>query len=234
MKKGYSIAIGCLMAALLTMAAVIFFQYGGFSLLKNKDENTGPKTVTDLTPFKKALQDIEDSKTAGGYIPIRPEDKTLLFRYDQPFDFTAQILKEKKAACLYTTYKSDLITFTGYYELYYDKGWQVERVDGKPIMYVERVTYGYDETVGIYQDGDDFFVQVAAIHPDLDADKSTATVAVWYDGTLYSDIVCPFNLATGSMMVEGPRFRFPMTYNAETKSWESSAFPLTKTNAMPQ
>ncbi len=137
MKKGYAIAILCLLLAIGGLGVGIYFDLF---------HETSPDNGVDTTPFQQVMQEIEDSKDVGNHIWILPDpDGTpTLFRYDKPLVFTAEILKENKAALLHTTIKTDYVTHVGYYELYYEDGWQMELTDGKPVMYVEKSTYHYE------------------------------------------------------------------------------------------
>ena len=138
MKKGYTITIVCLLLALCVLAGLIYFD-----LFHGKDSEEKPVNLAD---FAQAMQDIEDSKTLGGHLWILTDSKgePKLLRYTDTLTYTAEILKEKKAALLHTTLETEYITYTGYYELYYDKGWKLELTDGKPVMLVEETIYHYD------------------------------------------------------------------------------------------
>lgn len=138
MKKGYAIAIVCLLLALCVLGGLIYFD-----LFHEQDKGNATANPAD---FAQAMQDIEDSKTVGSHVWILPDPdgEPQLFRYDKPLTFTPEILKEKKAALLHTTLKTEYVTHEGYYELYYDNGWKPELTDGKPVMYVEETTYHYE------------------------------------------------------------------------------------------
>ena len=142
MKKGYTITIVCLLLALCVLAGLIYFD-----LFHNRDKE---KSV-NLADFAQAMQDIEDSKTLGGHLWIQMDSKgePRLLRYTDTLTYTAEILKEKKAALLHTTLETEYITYTGCYELYYDNGWKLELTDGKPVMLVEETIYHYDRMDGI-------------------------------------------------------------------------------------
>ena len=143
MKKGYTITIVCLLLALCVLAGLIYFD-----LFHGKDSKEKPVNLAD---FAQAMQDIEDSKTLGGHLWILtdPKGEPKLFRYDKALTFTAQTYKENTVALLSTTLDTEYITYTGYYELYYDKGWKVKLTDGKPVMLVEETIYHYDRMDGI-------------------------------------------------------------------------------------
>lgn len=142
MKKGYTITIVCLLLALCVLAGLIYFD-----LFHNRDKE---KSV-NLADFAQAMQDIEDSKTLGGHLWIQMDSKgePRLLRYSDTLTYTAEILKEKKAALLHTTLETEYITYKGYYELYNDDGWKVKLTDGKPVMIVEETIYHYDRMDGI-------------------------------------------------------------------------------------
>lgn len=139
MRKGYVITIVCLLLALCTLGGLIYFDLF-------RQESTAQEPV-DMTLFQEAIQEIEDSKVLGVHLRILVDSKgePELFRYDKTLDFTAEIIKENKAAVLRTTLTTEYITHTGYYELYYDDGWKLELTDGKPVMIVEKTVYHYDD-----------------------------------------------------------------------------------------
>lgn len=138
MKKGYTIAIVCLLLALCVLGGLIYFD-----LFHGEEKAQEP---VDIAAFEQAVQDIENSRTIGGHLWILKEEdySPTLFRYTNTPTFTAEILKENKAALLHTTLKTEYLTLTGYYELYYKNGWKVELTDGKPVMIVEKTTYHYE------------------------------------------------------------------------------------------
>lgn len=142
MKKGYTIAIVCLLLALCVLAGLIYFD-----LFHHRDK----EKPVNLADFAQAMQDIEDSRTIGGHLWIRMDSngEPQLFRYDNPLTFTAQTYEDNTVALLSTTLDTEYITHIGYYELYYDDGWKVKLTDGKPVMMVEETIYHYDKMNGI-------------------------------------------------------------------------------------
>ena len=140
MKKGYVITIVCLVLALCVLGGLIYFD-----LFHNK-ENATPESV-DITLFQEAIQDIEDSKVLGVHlwVLVDPDGEPQLFRYDKALHFTAEIIKENKAAVLRTTLATEHVTYEGRYDLYYNNGWRIELTDDKPVMIVEKTTYHYDD-----------------------------------------------------------------------------------------
>ena len=233
MKKGYVIIILLLLIILGVLGVLIYRD------LFSEDEQTNKPA--DITPFTQVAQEIEDSKLVGGHLWVLPDPdgEPVLFRYDQPFDFTAQILKENKAACLYTTYESDYVTFTGYFELYYEDGWQVELENGKPLMHIEQVTYRYDDAGGVYTDDFGTYVNIVSLEPSLDPAYSQATLQLVYNQTLYDDFICDFDVVTGEVRASIPSLsEFVLKYNPDKERWDVNS-PLfaepyfTKTDRMP-
>lgn len=229
MRKGYVVTIVCLLLTLGVLCGLIYLD-----LFHDTDKQVEEPPV-DLSQFMAVMQTVEDSKAMGGHLQVveSADSEPILFRYDRPFRFSAEILKEEQAACLYTTYESDFVTFTGYYELYYEDGWKLELRDGKPVMYIERLTYRGEDAAGIYTDGQGIYIHITALSPSLNAKESTATVTVVYNQRLYEDLVCSLDIADGSLTVQGPAFDFSFRYNAEAECWESDDLTLTKTDTMP-
>ncbi len=233
MKKGYVIVIVLLLVIVSVLGVLICRD-----LLRRDAQANEP---VDMTPFTQVAQEIEDSKMVGDHLWVLPDPdgEPVLFRYDQPFDFTAEILKENKAACLHTTYESDYVTFTGYFELYYEDGWQAELENGKPLMHIERATYHYDDADGVYTDDFGTYVNVVSLEPSLNPADSKATVQVVYNQTLYNNFVCPFNVLSGEVQVNFPNLsEFVIKYNPDKGRWDVNS-PLftepyfTKTDRMP-
>ena len=234
MRKGYTITIVCLLLALGTLCGMIYFD------LFREDATTVEQPV-DLSQFVTVMQAVEDSKTVGGHLQVieTADSEPILFQYDQPFCFWAEILKEEKAACLYTTYESDYVTFTGYYELYYENGWQLElQEDGKPVMYIERIRYHYEDAVGVYTNGTGTYIHVLSVTPSLDKDKGTASVELVHEQTYLSAFTCGFDAVTGTLHVSSPTIQFDVRYNPEAGGWDTddtsfAALQFTKAEGMP-
>lgn len=134
MKKGYIIAIVCLLLVIGGLCGGIYLD-----LFRTPAE----EETVDLSAFQAVMQDIEDSKDVGGHLWIRTDldGEPTPFRYEPTLSFTVEVLKEEKAALLHTVLTTDTVTYKGYYELYYENGWQAELTNGKPVMQVEETSY---------------------------------------------------------------------------------------------